>query len=155
MCRQYMKLNSLPFFIAILASTSLVILYNHYAQLKYQYNQLVDELDKQTELKNSYLKNVKLLHQLDTKRTQELNHAKAEITRLTDDLHNGTKRLYVKAVCAKSDNITATTTSVDDARPTQLAPDAERNYLRLRRQLETLESQFLGLRERVREVYKQ
>ncbi|WGL97929.1 hypothetical protein QE177_12150 [Arsenophonus sp. aPb] len=64
-----MKLNTLPFFIAILTSTSLVILYNHYAQLKYQYNQLVAELDKQTELKNNYLKEVKLLHQLDTKRT--------------------------------------------------------------------------------------
>lgn len=149
-----MKLNSLPFFIAILTSTSLVILYNHYVQLKYQYNQLVDELDKQTELKNSYLKQVKLLHQLDTKRTQELNHAKAEITRLSDDLHNGTKRLYVKAVCAKSDNITASSSSLDDARPTELAPDAWRNYLRLRRQLETLEAQYLGLRERVKEIYK-
>ncbi|WGL97250.1 lysis system i-spanin subunit Rz [Arsenophonus sp. aPb] len=149
-----MKLTTLPFFIAILASTSLVILYNYYAQLKYQYNQLVAELDKQTELKNSYLKEVKLLHQLDTKRTQELSYAKAEITRLTDDLHNGTKRLYVKAVCAKSDNITASSSSLDDARPTELAPDARRNYLRLRRQLETLEAQYLGLRERVKEVYK-
>ncbi|HGJ5874388.1 MULTISPECIES: lysis system i-spanin subunit Rz [Arsenophonus] len=149
-----MKLNSLPFFIAILASTSLVILYNYYAQLKYQYNQLVAELDKETELKNTYLKEAKLLYQLDTKRTQELNHAKAEITRLTDDLHNGTKRLYVKAVCAKSDNITASS-GLDDARPAQLAPDARRNYLRLRRQLETLEAQYLGLRERVSEIYKQ
>lgn len=150
-----MKLNSLPFFIAILASTSLLILYNHYAQLKYQYNQLVAELDKQTELKNSYLKKVKLLHQLDTKRTRELSYAKAEISKLTDDLHNGTKRLYVKAVCAKSDNITTAAASLDDARPTQLAPDAERNYLRLRRQLEILEAQYLGLRERVSEIYKQ
>ncbi len=49
---------------------------------------MVAELDKQTELKNSYLKKVKLLHQLDTKRTQELTHAKVEITRLTDDLHD-------------------------------------------------------------------
>ncbi|WP_119711214.1 lysis system i-spanin subunit Rz [Arsenophonus endosymbiont of Aleurodicus floccissimus] len=63
----------------------------------------MDELDKQTELKNSYLKEVKLLHQLDTKRkrTQELNHAKADISKLTDDLHNGTKRLYVKARCVQ------------------------------------------------------
>ncbi|WGL99739.1 lysis system i-spanin subunit Rz [Arsenophonus sp. aPb] len=68
-------------------------------------------------------------------------------------MHNGAKRLYVKAVCAKSDNITAATTSLDDARPTQLAPDARRNYLRLRRQLETLEAQYLGLRERVKEIY--
>lgn len=36
-----------------------------------------------------------------------------------------------------------------------IAPDAERNYLRLRRQLETLEAQYLGLRERVKEIYKQ
>uniref|UniRef100_A0A3B0M584 Uncharacterized protein n=1 Tax=Arsenophonus endosymbiont of Trialeurodes vaporariorum TaxID=235567 RepID=A0A3B0M584_9GAMM len=45
--------------------------------------------------------------------------------------------------------------SLDATRSARLAPDAERNYLRLRRQLETLEAQFLGLRERAREVYKQ
>ncbi len=44
---------------------------------------------------------------------------------------------------------------MDDGTLAQLAPDARRNYLRLRRQLETLEAQYLGLRERVREVYKQ
>ncbi|MFV9997620.1 MAG: lysis system i-spanin subunit Rz [Arsenophonus endosymbiont of Dermacentor nuttalli] len=37
-----------------------------------------------------------MLHQLDTKRTQELNYAKTEIRKLTDDLPSGTKRLFVK-----------------------------------------------------------
>ncbi len=54
--------------------------------------------------------------------------------------------------CVKSDNITAT--NLDDAKPTQLAPDAERNYLHLRRQLETIEVQYLGLKERLGEIYK-
>ncbi len=44
---------------------------------------------------------------------------------------------------------------MDDGILAQLASDARRNYLRLRRQLETLEAQYLGLRERMSEVYKQ
>lgn len=128
----------------LLVSVLVAILYNHYAQRKYQYNQLVDELDKQTEFKNSYLKEIKLLHQLDTKRRQELNHAKAEITKLADDLDNGTKQLSVKVLCAKSDNIIATAPAWMMQDSPNWRPDAWRNYFRLRRQLKTLETQYFG-----------
>lgn len=149
-----MRVSIIAILIATLTSATLAVVYNNYVQLNGEYKKLKSELDRRTALKNSYLNEVKLLHQIDAKRTQELSYAKAEIARLTDDLHNGTKRLYVKAVCAKSDSITATTASMDVARSTQLASDAERNYLRLRRQLETLEAQYLGLRARVKEIYQ-
>lgn len=150
-----MRVSIIVILIATLTSATLAVVYNNYVQLNDKYKKLEVELSTRTALKNSYLNEVKLLHQIDAKRTQELNHAKAEITRLTDDLHNGTKRLYVKAVCEKSDSITTPTTRMDVARPTQLAADAERSYLRLRRQIETLEAQFLGLRERINTIYKQ
>ncbi len=71
---------------------------------------------------------------------------KWKYNKLSDDLRNNHKRLFVKAVCPPDQNVATTT---------ELAPDAGRNYLRLRRQLETLEAQFLGLRARVQEIYKQ
>lgn len=77
-----------------------------------------------------------------------------EIHKLSDDLRNNHKRLFVKAVCPPDQNV-ATTTGLDAIRSTELATDAGRNYLRLGRQLETLEAQFLGLRSRVQEIYKQ
>ncbi|MFV9998285.1 MAG: lysis system i-spanin subunit Rz [Arsenophonus endosymbiont of Dermacentor nuttalli] len=96
------------------------------------------KLDKQTKFKNSYLKEVKLLHQIVIKRTQQLEHTKIGIGKLIDDLHNGTKRLFVKVVCAKADSIT--TSGLDGSRSIPLALNAERNYLHLRRQLEISEA---------------
>lgn len=95
------------------------------------------------------------MQQIDIKRTQELNNAKMAIRQLSSDLRNNHKRLLVKAVCSENHGVTASPTGLDDVRSTELAPDAGRNYLRLRRQLETLEAQFLGLRARVQEIYKQ
>lgn len=149
-----MKLNSIIIIIATLISAIFAVVYNNYTHLKYQYKKLKDELQQQIELKNNYLYEIKSLQQIDVKRTQELNNAKMEIHKLSDDLRNNHKRLFVKAVCPPDQNV-ATTTGLDAIRSTELAPDAGRNYLRLRRQLETLEAQFLGLRSRVQEIYKQ
>ncbi|WP_339053058.1 lysis system i-spanin subunit Rz [Arsenophonus endosymbiont of Crataerina pallida] len=148
-----MKLNSIIIIIATLISAIFAVVYNNYTHLKYQYKKLKDELQQQIELKNNYLYEIKSLQQIDVKRTQELNNAKMEIHKLSDDLRNNHKRLFVKAVCPPDQNV-ATTTGLDAIRSTELAPDAGRNYLRLRRQLETLEAQFLGLRVRVQEIYK-
>lgn len=149
-----MKLNSIIIIIATLISAIFAVVYNNYTHLKYQYKKLKDELQQQIELKNNYLYEIKSLQQIDVKRTQELNNAKMEIHKLSDDLRNNHKRLFVKAVCPPDQNV-ATTTGLDAIRSTELATDAGRNYLRLRRQLETLEAQFLGLRSRVQEIYKQ
>ncbi|WP_369406931.1 lysis system i-spanin subunit Rz [Arsenophonus endosymbiont of Aleurodicus floccissimus] len=75
------------------------MVYNNYTHLRYQYKKLKDELQQQIELKNNYLYEIKSLQQIDVKRTQELNNAKMEIHKLSDDLRNNHKRLFVKAVC--------------------------------------------------------
>ncbi|MBX6987589.1 lysis system i-spanin subunit Rz, partial [Providencia rettgeri] len=69
----------------------------------------------------------------------------AEIDRLRIDVINGTKRLRVKAECPSSEN--SSTSSVDASRPATLARDAEQDYFDLLKQLETLEKQYLGLRD--------
>ncbi|QBY43873.1 Bacteriophage Rz lysis protein [Arsenophonus nasoniae] len=150
-----MKLNSIIIIIVTLISAIFAVIYNDYNHLKYQYQQLKDELQQQTELKDNYLYEIKSLQQIDIKRTQELNNAKMAIRQLSSDLRNNHKRLLVKAVCSENHGVTASPTGLDDVRSTELAPDAGRNYLRLRRQLETLEAQFLGLRARGQEIYKQ
>lgn len=149
-----MKLNSIIIIIATLISAIFAVVYNNYTHLKYQYKKLKDKLQQQIKLKNNYLYEIKSFQQIDVKCTQELNNAKMEIHKLSDDLRNNHKRLFVKAVYPPDQNV-ATTTVLDAIRSTELAPDAGRNYLRLRRQLETLEAQFLGLRARVQEIYQQ
>ncbi|WGL93784.1 lysis system i-spanin subunit Rz [Arsenophonus nasoniae] len=138
-----------------IALLTIIIIYDRYSHLKYQYQVLETEFSKQKSQAELYLTQVKQLQLVDERQTENLNNAKAQIRQLSDDLRSNNKRLLVKTVCTTTADNNSSSTGMDDARPAQLAPDAERNYLRLRRQLETLESQFLGLRERVREVYKQ
>ncbi|MEX9949038.1 lysis protein [Providencia alcalifaciens] len=92
-----------------------------------------------------YEKRINSLHELDTKHTTELTNAKAEIDKLRIDVGNGTKRLRVKAECPSSEN--GSTSGVDASRPATLARDAEQDYFDLLKQLETLEKQYLGLRD--------
>ena len=150
-----MKLKIILSLISGIALLTVIIIYDRYSHLKYKYQVLETEFSKQKSQAELYLTQVKQLQAIDEKQTENLNNAKAQIRQLSDDLHSNNKRLLVKAVCPRAADNNSTSTSVDDARPTRLAPDAERNYLRLRRQLETLEAQFLGLRERVSEIYKQ
>lgn len=92
-----------------------------------------------------YEKRINSLHELDTKHTTELTNAKAEIDQLRIDVINGTKRLRVKAECPKPEN--GSTSSVDASGSPSLARDAEQDYFDLLKQLETLEKQYLGLRD--------
>lgn len=132
-----------------------IIIYDRYSHLKYKYQVLETELSKQKSQAQQYLTQVKQLQLVDEKQTENLNNAKAQIRQLSDDLRSNNKRLLVKAVCPRASDNNSSSTSVDDARPARLEVDAEQNYLRLRRELETLEAQYLGLRERVKEIYKQ
>ncbi|HGJ5877903.1 MAG TPA: lysis protein, partial [Arsenophonus nasoniae] len=70
------------------------------------------------------------LHQLDIQHTEELNNAKAEITKLHDAVHAGTKRLRVNAVCRAS-KTTTPKSRYDEATP-QLGEAARQDYFRLR-----------------------
>ncbi|WP_419836321.1 lysis system i-spanin subunit Rz [Xenorhabdus littoralis] len=45
---------------------------------------------------------------------------------------------------------TTSSTSLDDTRPARLEKDAEQDYVRLLGELETLEAQYVGLRDYVK-----
>ncbi|MBC8954900.1 lysis protein [Xenorhabdus sp. PB62.4] len=112
-----------------------------YARLKRQYDEQVIAINEQQE-------RIKHLAELDTKHTQELAHAKSKIDQLSDDLRTNTQRVYVKAECPVSK--TTASSGVDGSRSARLAKDAEQDYVRLLGELETLEAQFLGLRDWVK-----
>ncbi|MCY0803427.1 lysis protein [Providencia rettgeri] len=116
-----------------------------YGELKGNYSTLKDKFSEQVAITADYEKRINSLHELDTKHTTELTNAKAEIDQLRIDVSNGTKRLRVKAECPSSEN--SSTSSVDASRPATLARDAEQDYFDLLKQLETLEKQYLGLRD--------
>lgn len=116
-----------------------------YGDLKGDYSTLKDKFSEQVAITADYEKRINSLHELDTKHTTELTNAKAEIDKLRNDVRNGTKRLWVKAECPSSEN--SSTSSVDASRPATLARDAEQDYFDLLKQLETLEKQYLGLRD--------
>lgn len=92
--------------------------------------------------KQALLNKIEQMQEINTQQLKRLENANVSIDKLESDLRNKSKRLYVKTVCPISK-----TSRMDDTRPTELARDAEQNYLRLLRQLERLEAQYLGLRE--------
>lgn len=116
-----------------------------YGDLKGDYSTLKDKFSEQVAITADYEKRINSLHELDTKHTTELTNAKAEIDQLRIDVINGTKRLRVKAECPKPEN--GSTSSVDASGSPSLARDAEQDYFDLLKQLETLEKQYLGLRD--------
>ncbi|EMI7065537.1 lysis protein [Providencia rettgeri] len=107
--------------------------------------ELREKLNEQIKITADYEKRINSLHELDTKHTTELTNAKAEIDQLRIDVINGTKRLRIKAECPKPEN--SSTSSVDASGSPSLARDAEQDYFDLLKQLETLEKQYLGLRD--------
>ena len=109
---------------------------------------LTSQLTEQVAINKDYKSRIQSLHELDTMYTQELTNAKTEIDSLRDAVKSGSKRVYVRAECPKTG--ADTTTGMDDGRPATLARDAEPDYFHLRKQLETLEKQYLGLRDYVK-----
>lgn len=118
---------------------------NRIGKLKASNAELTSQLSQQVEINKDYQARITRLNQLDIKHTQELASAKNEIDGLRDDIRNGTKRVYIKAECPKSDS--STSSSLDVSRPTPVERDTEENILNLVEQIETLESQYLGLRD--------
>lgn len=90
--------------------------------------------------------------ELDKKYFEEMTHAKNENDRLSADLASGAKRVLVRASCPKSVPIFAGASGLDDAGATELTADARQDYLRLRAQIITTESQLKGLQEYYRKV---
>lgn len=131
--------------IGIILVISLLLTLHLYGGLKDNYRRLSSQFAEQVAINKDYQERVQKLHELDTRHTQELTNAKTEIDNLRDAVKSGNKREYVRAECPKSG--TDTTSGMDDSRPATLARDAEPDYFDLLGQLETLEKQYLGLRE--------
>ncbi|WP_273827088.1 lysis protein [Providencia rettgeri] len=116
-----------------------------HTKLESSFYKLNSDFNEQVAINEDYEKRINSLHELDTKHTTELTNAKAEINKLRDDVRSGRKRVYINAECPSAEN--GSTSSVDVSRPTPVARDTEENILNLEEQLETLEKQFLGLRD--------
>ncbi|UZK74082.1 lysis protein [Proteus mirabilis] len=107
--------------------------------------ELTTALEEQKDINIDYQARIERLNQLDTRHTQELVNAKNEISRLRDISERNPERVYIKAECPTSDS--GTPSSLDVSRPTPVARDTEENILNLMEQIETLERQYLGLRD--------
>lgn len=96
-----------------------------------------------------YEKRINSLHELDTKHTQELTNAKAEIDQLRIAADRNPERVYIRASCAKND--ANSTPRVDDATRARPTDAAIRNYWILRERIAQSESIILGLQDYIRQ----
>ncbi|CAM3962790.1 lysis protein [Xenorhabdus thuongxuanensis] len=146
-----MKLTLTHYTIIVLIITTAVSTFeafyylSAYSEQKATNNRQTTEIQQLTDTISYQNTHINMLHELDTKRTQELANAKTKLDELSDTLRADIKRVYVKAECPVSE--TAASSGVDGSRPARLAKDAEQDYVRLLGELETLEAQLLGLRD--------
>ncbi|MEQ1965345.1 lysis system i-spanin subunit Rz, partial [Xenorhabdus khoisanae] len=150
-----MKFNSQYFTLGAFAVVAglLWFYYSEYQDKAEEYSSLKLQYDEQVAINTNQQERIKQLAERDTKQLQELANAKSKLDELSDTLRTNTQRVYVKAQCPVSE--TAAPSGVDGSRPARLAKDAEQDYVRLLGELETLEAQFLGLRDWAKtECYK-
>lgn len=88
----------------------------------------------------------------DLKRTQELNHERAENDALRLDVAAGRQRLPVKATCSTPATGKAGAGGLADAATAELTADARSDYFTLRDQLALSRQMILGLQDHVRQV---
>lgn len=114
-----------------------------YGDLKGDYSTLKDKFSEQVAITADYEKRINSLHELDTKHTEEITNAKAEIDKLRDDVRSGRKRVYVNAKCPKPEaNASESRNNEGSAR---LSEAAEQDYWRLREMMAENEKQTLYL----------
>ncbi|MEQ4655675.1 lysis protein [Providencia manganoxydans] len=109
--------------------------------LKKENSELIDRIQ-------NYEQRIDSLHQLDTKHTQELTNAKAEIDKLRIAAERNPDRVYIKASCKKAEGTTAT--GLDDAITARPTDSAIRNYWLLRNRIAELTRMVLGLQDYIR-----
>ncbi|PHM46008.1 lysis protein [Xenorhabdus mauleonii] len=145
-----MRLNSRYFALGAFAVIAglLWFYYSEYQQKAKDYDELETKYQTQVIAIKDQQERIKHLSEIDTTRLQELTNAKSKITQLSDDLRTHVKRVYVRAECPVPE--TASPAGLDGSRPARLEKDAEQDYVRLLGELETLEAQFLGLRDYVK-----
>ncbi|AOM42614.1 lysis protein [Xenorhabdus hominickii] len=154
-----MKLSAIHYTImALIGVAGIATFGSYHYSTEYEKQKKVND-DQATEIKqltdtiNYQNTHIDMLHEQDAKRLKVLANAKSKIDQLSDNLRTNTQRVYVKAECPVRE--TSAPSGVDSSRPARLEKDAEQDYVRLLGELETLESQFLGLRDYVNtECYK-
>ncbi|MCK9781213.1 lysis protein [Proteus columbae] len=110
--------------------------------------ELTNTLEEQKAINADYQVRIELLNQLDIKYTQELASAKNEIDTLRNAVNSGSKRVYIKAECPKSDG--DTTPGLDDATTARPTDTAIRNYWLLRERIAESEQVIKGLQDYIR-----
>ncbi|EOC0436261.1 lysis protein [Cronobacter dublinensis] len=86
---------------------------------------------------------------LDAKYTRDLADAQKNIAQLERDVAAGRKRLQLNVTCPA--NGAPGTTRVDDGASPRLTDAAERDYFVLRKRIETITKQLIGLQQYIRE----
>ncbi|WP_446470823.1 lysis protein [Xenorhabdus stockiae] len=145
-----MKLNfTSGIVIALIIASVAAFLYRsgYKKQLGINSDQLT-EIQQLTDRINYQNTHIDMLHELDSKHTQELANAKTEIDRLHTASLANPERVYIKAKCPVPE--TTTTSGMDDATTARPTDSAVRNYWLLRERIATSEQMILGLQEYVR-----
>ncbi|MEY0214146.1 lysis protein [Providencia rettgeri] len=109
--------------------------------LKKENSELIDSIQ-------NYEQRIDSLHQLDTKHTQELTNAKAEIDQLRIAAERNPERVYIKASCKKAEGTTAP--GLDDGATARPTDSAIRNYWLLRERIAESEQMIKGLQEYIK-----
>lgn len=91
-------------------------------------------------------------NQIDTERTEALNHVRAENLRLQRAVADRNQRLLIRANCSAAVSGTAGSTGLDDANTAELAADARSDYFTLRDELALAREMILGLQDYIRRV---
>ncbi len=89
--------------------------YGSYQDKAEEYRRLNLQYNEQVAINTTQQARIQQLHELDTKHTQELAHAKTEIDTLRADVAAGRRKLRIKATCpvsetTSSSSVGATTT---------------------------------------------
>ena len=109
---------------------------------------LSSQLSEQIDINEDYQKRINSLHELDTKHTQELTNAKAEIDKLRVAAERNPERVYIRASCPKGES--NTTSSLDDGATARPNDSAIRNYWLLRDRIAELTQMVLGLQDYIK-----
>ncbi|MBG6029183.1 lysis protein [Proteus mirabilis] len=143
------KLTSwVPIVLFSIMLASLYLVTKSVIELKKENQSLTEQLSQQVEINKDYQSRITRLNQLDIRHSQELASAKNEIDALRDAVSSGSKRVYVKAECSKSEGVT--TSGVANATTARPTDTAIRNYWLLRERIAESEQVILGLQDYIR-----
>ncbi|MBC8947186.1 lysis protein [Xenorhabdus indica] len=127
-----MKLNfTSDVVIALIISSTAALLYRfgYKKQLGINSDQIT-EIQQLTDTINYQNTHIDMLHELDSKHTEELAHAKTEIDTLRADIAAGRRKLYIQATCPVSE--TTASGSVGTPTTVELTGETESTVLDIR-----------------------